>query len=122
MNRMNFTRFKSLIARSVRFLTIAFACSLLIFSNAFPAFAISTTKSDPTEGDAHLDEVQRKSEAVLKKDPLNLQETQAEANKGLNEIQGDADINDQNRPSNSRQAKSAAEQVERALEKVTGRD
>ncbi|MBD3882931.1 hypothetical protein IFO70_14270 [Phormidium tenue FACHB-886] len=120
---MNFSHFKSLIARSVRFLTIAFACSLLIFSNAFPAFAtISTTPSDPTEGDAHLDEIQRKSEALLKKDPLNLQETQTEANKGLNEVQGDADINGQNRPSNSRQAQSAAEQVERALEKVTGRD
>jgi hypothetical protein len=119
---MNFEHFKSLLSRSARFLTIAFACTLLLFANAVPAFAISSAPTDPTEGTVHLDDIQTKSEEILKRDPLNMQETQSEANKGLNEIQGNADVNDMSRPSNSRQAKSAAEQVTDALKKVTGKD
>ena len=119
---MNIARIKSLLSNSARFLVVAVACSLLLFSNAFPAFASSGAKTDPTEGSVHLDDVQRKSEDILKRDPLDLKETQAEANKGLNEIQGGADVNQMSRPSNSRKVESAAEKVERALEKVTGRD
>ncbi|HEY9643624.1 MAG TPA: hypothetical protein V6C57_24255 [Coleofasciculaceae cyanobacterium] len=119
---MNFAQLKSLLSRSVRFLTIAFACTLLLFSNAVPAFAIGSNSTDPREGSVHLDDIQAKSEEILKKDPLNMEETQSEANKGLNEIQGNADVNDMSRPSNSRQAKSAAEQVTEALKKVTGKD
>jgi hypothetical protein len=119
---MNFDQLKSLLSRSVRFLTIAFACTFLLFSNAVPAFAIGSAPTDPREGTVHLDDIQAKSEEILKKDPLDMQETQSEANKGLNEIQGNADVNDMSRPSNSRQAKSAAEQVTDALKKVTGKD
>ena len=118
---MNIARIKSLLSSSARFLVVAVACTLLIFSSAFPAFA-SGAKSNPTEGSARLDNVQRKSEDILKRDPLDLKETQAEANKGLNEIQGGADANQMSRPSNSRKVESAAEKVEKALEKVTGRD
>jgi hypothetical protein len=118
---MNFARAKSFLSRSARFLAIAFACTLLMFSNAFPAFAISSKPSNLTEGEAHLDDIQMKSEEILKKNPLNLEETQAEANKGINEVQGAGDANDMNRPSNSRQAKSAVEQVTEALENVTGK-
>ena len=118
---MNIARIKSLLSSSARFLLVAVTCTLLMFSNAFPAFA-SNVKSNPTEGSARLDDVQRKSEDILKRDPLNLEETQAEANKGLNEVQGGADANSMSRPSNSRKVESAAEKVERALEKATGRD
>jgi hypothetical protein len=119
---MNIARIKSLLSNSARFLIVAVTCTLLMFSNAFPAFASGVAKSNPTEGSARLDDVQRKSEDILKRDPLNLEETQAEANKGLNEIQGSADANSMSRPSNSRKVESAAEKVERALEKATGRD
>jgi hypothetical protein len=119
---MNISRIKSVLSNSARFLLVAVACTFLIFSNAFPAFANSSAKSDPTEGSARLDNVQRKSEDILKRDPLDLQETQAEANKGLNEIQGSADASSMSRPSNSRKAETPAEKVERALEKATGRD
>jgi hypothetical protein len=118
---MNIARIKSLLSSSARFLIVAATCTFLMFSNAFPAFA-SGAKSNPTEGSARLDDVQRKSEEILKRDPLNLQETQAEANKGLNEIQGSADASSMSRPTNSRKVESAAEKVEKALEKATGRD
>jgi hypothetical protein len=119
---MNFIKVKSIVSSSIRFLAIVFACTLIMLSNGVPAFAIGSTPTDPREGSARLDSIQQKSEEILQKPPLNLQETQAEANKGINEIQGDSDINDMSRPSNSRQAKSAAEQVTKAFDKVTGKD
>jgi hypothetical protein len=119
---MNLTKIKSVLSSSIRFVAIAFACTLILLSNGVPAFAIGSTPTDPREGSARLDDVQRKSEEILQKPPLNLQETQNEANKGINEIQGNSDANDMNRPSNSHQARSAAEQVTKALENVTGRD
>jgi hypothetical protein len=119
---VNIARIKSLLLNSARFLVVAVACTFLIFSSAFPALANSSAKSDPTEGSARLDDVQRKSEDILKRDPLDLQETQSEANKGLNEIQGNADASSMSRPSNSRRAESPAERAEKALEKAVGRD
>ncbi|NJO41849.1 MAG: hypothetical protein HC769_03085 [Cyanobacteria bacterium CRU_2_1] len=118
---MNFARFNTIVARSIRFVVIAFVCTLLFVSNALPAAAIGSTPSKPSEGSVRLDEVQRKSEEVTKADPMNLEETQREANRGINEVQGDADKDQMYRPENSRQATSAAEQVRDALENVTGR-
>lgn len=119
---MSFANFKSVLVRSLRMLTLVFACTLLMFSNAFPALAISSSPSNLSEGEAHLDDIQMKSEEILKRDPLNMEETQAEANKGINEIQGAGDANDMSHPGNSRQAKTAADRVTEALEKATGRD
>lgn len=118
---MTFDRLKAVLSRSVRFLVIAFACTLMVFSNAFPAAAISSPKSDYSEGDAHLDMIQEKSEEVLKSRPLSLEQTQSEANKGVNEIQGAADVQDMKTPQNAKGV-TAEQQLERALEKVTGRD
>jgi hypothetical protein len=120
---MSFNHLISAILRPVRFLVILFACTLILFSNAYPAVAaMGSARSNPSEGEAHLDEIQRKSEEVTKKDPLSLEETEKEANAGLNEIQGGADVKQMNRPSNSRQATTVEDQVKNALEKVTGRD
>ncbi|MBW4658492.1 MAG: hypothetical protein KME15_07445 [Drouetiella hepatica Uher 2000/2452] len=118
---MNFTKVKSIFSSSIRFVAIAFACTLILFSNGVPAFA-GGTPTDPREGSARLDSLQQKAEEILQKPPIGMKETQAEANKGINEIQGDSDANDMSRPSNSRQVKSAAERVTEALEKVTGKE
>ncbi len=118
---MNFSPLKAIL-RPMRVLVIAFACTVLFFSNMLPAAAIGSSQSRPSQGSVRMDEIQRKSEEVTKADPLSLEETQKEANKGINEIQGDANKDKMFRPENSRQATSVEEQVEHALEKVTGRD
>lgn len=118
---MNFASIKSIL-RPMRFLVIALACTVIFFSNILPAAAIGSNPTRPSEGSVQLDEIQRKSEEVTKADPLSLEETQREANKGINEIQGDSDKNQMFRPETSQQATSVEDRVEQFLEKVTGRD
>lgn len=121
---MNYSRFTKIILRFTQTLAIIFTCTLLIFSNAVPANAApaNTTqaKSDLTKGSERLDDVQKKSEEILRNPPLSMDRVQDESNKGLNEVQGDADIQDMSRPSNSRKATSIQEKAEQVLEKVTG--
>lgn len=105
----------------VRFLIVAFTCTLLFVSNAFPAFAIESYQSHPEEATTQLLETQRKTDEVGRSAPPGLQEVQEKSNKGLNEVQGDADIEKMKRPSNSTSATSVEEEVENFLEKVTGK-
>lgn len=118
---MKFDRFISMAIRSIRALVIVFACAVFLLSNALPAAAIGSTPSRADEGDTRLDQIFRKSEEVTKAPPLNMEETQREANRGINEIQGSADKEQMSRPDNSRQATSVADQVEEALENLTGK-
>lgn len=108
------------ILRPVRFVILAFACTLLFLNHALPAFAISSYQSHPTEGPTQLLETQRKTDEVAKSEPPKLEEVQEKSNKGLNEVQGDADIDQMKRPSNSQSATSVEENVQNFLEKVTG--
>ncbi|WP_017655262.1 hypothetical protein [Fortiea contorta] len=108
------------VLRPVRFLIVAFTCALLFLSSGLPAFAIDSYQSDPTEATTQLLEIQRKTDEVAKSAPPGLEEVQRESNKGLNEVQGDADINKQKRPENSQSATSVEENVKNFLEKVTG--
>lgn len=107
--------------RPVRFLVVAFTCTLLFLSSAVPAFAISSYQSDSTEGTTQLLETQRKTDEIAKSAPLGLKKVQEESNKGLNEVQGDADIDQQKRPSNSQNATTVEEEVKNILGKVTGK-
>ncbi|MBN3963666.1 hypothetical protein [Nostoc sp. NMS8] len=109
------------IFRPVRFLVVAFTCALVLFSNAFPAFAIDSYQSKPTEGTTQLLDIQRKTDEAAKEPPQGLEKVQEESNKGLNEVQGDADIDQQKNPGNSQSAKSVEENVKNLLEKVTGK-
>ncbi|MCY7283070.1 MAG: hypothetical protein LH679_06430, partial [Cyanobacteria bacterium CAN_BIN43] len=72
------------------------------------------------KGSERLDNIQKKSEEILRHPPLDLKSVQDESNQGLNEVQGAADIQDMNRPSNSQKATSIEEKAEQILEKVTG--
>ncbi|MEH1834517.1 MAG: hypothetical protein V7L29_21195 [Nostoc sp.] len=107
--------------RPVRFLVVAFSCALLLLSSAFPAFAIDSYQSDPTEATTQLLDIQRKTDEAAKEPPAGLEKVEKESNKGLNEVQGDADINKQKRPDNSQSATSPEETVKNLLEKVTGK-
>jgi flagellar motility protein MotE (MotC chaperone) len=111
----------SSILRPVRFLVAAFTCALLLLSNAFPAFAIDSYQSNPEEATTQLLETQRKTDEIAKSAPPGLKKVQEESNKGLNEVQGDADINKMKRPSNSTSSTSVEDEVENFLEKVTGK-
>jgi hypothetical protein len=121
---MNHNRFAKIILRLTQTLAIIFTCTLLIFGNVFLADAApaNTTRanSDLTKGSEHLDDVQKKSEEVLRNPSFSMDKVQTESNKGLNEVQGDADIQDMNRPSNSQKATSIQQKAEQILEKVKG--
>lgn len=109
------------ILRPVRFLVVAFTCALILLSNAFPAFAIDSYQSKPTEGTTQLLDIQAKTDKAAKEPPQGLEKVQEESNKGLNEVQGDADIDKQKRPENSQSATSSEENVKNFLEKITGK-
>jgi hypothetical protein len=124
---MNFNRRFSFALRFVRGLVVAFACALILFANSTPALAIGSTQSQPNQGEAQLNDIYKASEdAIRPENALNADKVIERANEGLNEVQKDADIEQMNNPENSRQATSAAEQVQRALgkavDKVTGKD
>jgi hypothetical protein len=116
----NIAFFLSLL-HPVRFLIVAFTCAFLFLSSVVPAFAISSYQSNPTEGTTQLLETQRKTDELAKSPPPTLKKVQEESNKGLNEVQGDADINKMKRPENSQGATDVEEDVENFLEKVTGK-
>lgn len=121
---MTYSRFGKMVLRLTQTLAVIFTCTLLLFTHAVPAFAATAnttqTKSDPTKGSERLDNVQKKSEEILRHPPLDLKSVQDESNKGLNEVQGAADIQDMSRSSNSQKATSIEEKAEKILEKVTG--
>lgn len=109
----------SKLFRPIRAFMIAVTCSFLIFSNASPAFAISSDRSSPVQGEVQLDDIYEKSEDVLRKGSPDMQDVQEGSAKGFNEVQGDADLDKMSRPDNSREATTAKEQAERALKKIT---
>lgn len=114
------TRFCALVLRPVRFLVVAFACTMLLFSSAFPAIAAGmTAPSKPQEGETVLKKVYEESENSLREGPSDINETVARANRGLNEVQADADLDKMNNPANSQEAVTFKDRVKDALEKVT---
>lgn len=101
--------------RPVRFLIATFVCTLLFFTSAFPAMA---SVSRPSNGAVSLDEVQNRTDEVAKSQPRSLEELQADANGGLNAVQGKADYNKMNRPGNSQDATTVKEQVKEGLKNI----
>lgn len=121
---MNSNRFHSVLSRSIRFVVILFACTVLFISNALPVSAgnaFNAPRTSTDKGSVQLDDIQAKSEEVTKAPPLSGEETQREANQGLNEIQGDANKDQMFRPENSR-GTTVTDRIEDALENITGRD
>lgn len=113
----------NLLLRPLRFLVVVFACSLIILSNSLPAFAMGSSKSKPSDGVVQLDKIEQRSKDALKTPGAPLaDEATARANEkgSINEIQGAADVNKMNRPSNSQNATTPKDQIEKALDKVTG--
>jgi hypothetical protein len=108
----------SALIRPLRVVVAACVCAFLLFTAAAPAY--SNTTSNIRSGETNLLDIERKSQEAVTENPSNLKETQKEANKGLNEIQGDSDIDKMKRPENSK-GTSVEDKIEKALEKVTGK-
>ncbi|HIK16042.1 MAG TPA: hypothetical protein IGS53_12260 [Leptolyngbyaceae cyanobacterium M33_DOE_097] len=103
------------ILRPVRVLIVAFICTILFVTNSLPALA-DTYRSQPTEGEAQLKETYRNSERTLQNPPKDLKEAAKRSNEGLNEVQGDADID---KMEYSEKGVAIKDKIEKALEKVT---
>lgn len=118
---MNFLKLSvSKLWKNLRVLAIAFSFVLLFFVSAAPAFAIGSSPSHPTKGEEPLDEILKESQESIKGGPRQMNEVQSKANRGLNEVQGSANVENMNRPENS-SAEAVSEQVKEALESVTGK-
>ncbi|MBF2077158.1 MAG: hypothetical protein IGR76_01195 [Synechococcales cyanobacterium T60_A2020_003] len=96
-------------------------CGVMLFSIAMPAYAIGSSKSKPYEGEAQLNEVQRRSEDVLKAEPRSMNDLKETAQGGINEIQGAADYDKMSWPENSQDAESVPDQIKRAFDALTDR-
>lgn len=118
-------RFNRLALRPVRFLVAICVSALLLFSNAFPAFADpvnpTSSKSSPQQGEANLQSIEKEAQKAVLKDPYSQKETQNKANQGLNEIQGAADLDQMSSPENSQDAISVEDKSKNFLEAITGR-
>lgn len=115
---MNNIRLNSFSKRAVRIIVAAFTCALLFFTNAYPAAAIGAPKSDPTEGEANLNDIQRKTDTSVPNPPLTIKEVQKRSEGGPNEVQGSADLDKMKNPENSK-GTSFVDEVKEGLRKVT---
>ncbi|NQE37700.1 low temperature-induced protein [Microcoleus asticus] len=108
---MSFISFNFPTKRLVRTLIAVCFCALMFVSNAFPAFAVT---SSPTKGEDKLLGIEKESQEVTLKKPMSLEETQKKASEGPNEVQGAADIEKMKNPSNTN-ATSFEQQVKKAV-------
>ncbi|MGB3535697.1 MAG: low temperature-induced protein [Microcoleaceae cyanobacterium] len=111
---MKITLSKIFNFRPVRFLVTAFLGALLLFSNALPSLAVS---SSPTNGEDQLKQIQKESEDVLRSNPRSLKEVQADVENGLNSVQGEANKNEMKNPANT-DAMTVEERIDSQLKKV----
>jgi hypothetical protein len=121
---MRLTRFKLPALRPVRFLVIAFACVLMMFSYAYPAYSKPLTLDSSSrldQGEEPLNEIYGESEDSLRTGVLSGEETREKANEGINEVQSSANRENMYTPENSN-ADTVEDKVKRGLEKLTNRD
>jgi len=106
--------------RSLKVTLIAIVFSVLFLFHTLPASAIGSSPSDPRSGEVQLDAIYEKSEDALRQEPRTLKQIQTQSSKGYNEVQGAADLNNQQmqRPENSQDTTTAADQAENALKKL----
>lgn len=109
--------------RLLDLILVIFTCAFMYFQLTLPALAITSYQSDPTEATTQLLETQRRTDEIARSAPIDPQKVQdTVVGRGLNEVQGEADIEKMKRPENSEYAVSVEEEVEGLLRKVTGKD
>jgi hypothetical protein len=107
--------------RPVRFLVAAIACLFMLISYVPSASAIGTDRHIPQRGAEQLNEIEAESQNLTFREPDDLKDIQSRANRGINEVQGDADAEKMKNPANSGSATSVEGQVKNLLEKATGK-
>ncbi len=106
--------------RPVRLIVTLLTTAFMLLTTTVPAFAFGTSPSKPTDGTAQLGNIERESQKVAgsKASPGSMKESEARAQGGINEVQGDADKDKMSRPSNSQDATTIRDQIGKALKKV----
>ncbi|PSR13278.1 hypothetical protein C8255_25510 [filamentous cyanobacterium CCP3] len=103
----------------VRKAAIAFACVLVLLTATPAALANSSTPSRPDEGTAPLNGIYNEAEkSVQPENALDGDKMIDRANKGLNEVQGNADTHQMSRPENSDQATAPIDKIKDALSNI----
>lgn len=96
--------------------TIALVVLGLSLGMADSAAAISSSGSPASKGAAQLDGILQESRQVLEEAPRGFEPVKDKSKRGENGVQGQADLDKQNLPRNSKDAVSAREQAENLLE------
>lgn len=113
---MILTKFKTFFQTSLRLLLTVFICGILVFSSVLPAQAAST--SNPREGEANLNRIQKETDDVAKSNPRGLEETTEKAKQGTNAVQGAADADKMVQPGETR-AESVEEKANNFFQNLT---
>ncbi len=117
---MKFVHSFAKFIQPIRVLLVLAACALLVFGSALPAAAAgSSPKSSPTSGEAQLKDIYDKSEESAQTGLRSMKQVQERANRGINEVQADADANKMKNPANSQNATSVIDKVKDSLNRVT---
>ncbi len=103
----------------LRTVVIAFACALVLLTSTPTALANSSTPSRPDQGTAPLNDIYNEAEkSVRPENALDGDKMTDRANKGLNEMQKNADTNQMNHPANSGQATAPVDKIKDALSNI----
>jgi len=115
---MNFS-LSQIIRKFVRISIVMVATVFLMLGSTHPALAFGNSNSNPSQGTAQMNQLQKESKRAVRSEPRSRQQVQQRAQRGPNEVQGDADLQGMNVPSNSKKATTVRQQAEDVLKKVT---
>lgn len=102
----------------LRGLVITVVCAAVFLVYMPGALAFGSTPSSTDQGTTRMDRVYEEAEkSVQPENALDGDKMIDRANRGLNEVQKDADINQMNRPENSEQATSVMDQIKQTFGK-----
>lgn len=101
--------------RPLRFLMAALLLAFLWIGSAVPSWA---GVSSPSQGEDALKQIQKDSEQVLRGGPPSLEDVQAKAQEGINEVQGGADKEKMKNAANSQGSTSVEEKIKEGMDNI----
>ncbi len=107
------------------FLLAAFACVAMFCTSVAPAFASQTDNTTPrdnslSKGAEPMEDIERKSKEVIDQGPRSLDESRSKQGMGLNLVQGNSDKENVTQETSKRGQTTLNDQVEDAINKLTG--
>lgn len=117
-------KFMHFIGYSLRMLGIVSLSIFLLLALSLPAFAVTSGQNNPsnlTKGEEDLSGILEQSREFMdSKGYFSTNKVQRQSNRGLNEVQGAADLDKMKRPSNS-QGTTVEKTAQKALENIQGK-